>query len=384
MRRALAALLGAALAGAVAPAAIAAGTTAKVTSPGSDAVLSGTVTVKGEGTATSGVDSVSLIVDGIVVSKKEPSGIQSSASTEYSWNTDRSPSGGIAPNGSHSIKVTTNPKVGSNASHTITVYTNNAPSAPTGVTASASDGTISVSWSANPEPDILGYRVERDSGSGYSTVAETGSTSFSQKPSPGTYSYRVVALRSSPVSSGGIASSPSAPAAATIQAPPPGEDGTGGSGDDGKGDGKGSGGKGSGGDDDGGDPQEKVFKAGGKVVAPQGLPRSISLPGTVGLPKLPAIQKDPKAWGRFQEKLPYDLSSLGGGRSGVLRPENVAARSPSRFIPPDGLRWVAAGVLAFAVAALLMVWARRLENEPPPADAAAEEVRPDEPHATAA
>lgn len=361
MRRLIAGLFGAALVGLVIPSAFAqTGTSAQVAAPANDSVLSGTVNIRGTGSSGSGVDKITISVDGIVVASKSPSGFQTSTSLDHPWNTNLSPAGGISRNGSHSIRVSVTGNLGGSDSHTINVISNNAPSAPSGVSASADGETITVSWAANPEPDIIGYRVERDSGSGFGTAAETQSTSYSHNAKPGTYSYRVYAVRSGGTGSA-LASAPSGVVSATIVPPPPTDDG-GDGGSKGDGDGRGDGpvGRGDGRVGDSEREIEKVFKAGDKVIAPQGLPASISLPASsISLPSLPSIPRDAAAWGEYKQKLPYDLSAAPKG-GGLVVPENVAARSPSRFIPPDGLRWIGAGALAFAIASLLMLLAHRL------------------------
>ncbi len=104
-----------------------------------------------------------------------------------------------------------------------------APQAPSGVAAAKdADGrAVTVSWQANPEPDILGYEVQRTSvnGSDWSTVSPSPritDTNFrdSSVQSGTDYQYDVIAVRSGAQQGQTIQSSPSAPASTV--APPAG------------------------------------------------------------------------------------------------------------------------------------------------------------------
>jgi hypothetical protein len=83
-----------------------------------------------------------------------------------------------------------------------------------------------VSWQANPEPDIVGYEVQRTSvnGSNWSTVGTNPPTDTNYRDTgvqQGTdYQYHVIAVRSGAQSGQTIASAPSA--SATTAAPPTG------------------------------------------------------------------------------------------------------------------------------------------------------------------
>lgn len=63
-------------------------------------------------------------------------------------------------------------------------------------------------------------------------------------------------------------------------------------------------------------------------------------------------------WGTFTKNLPYEVGTPDA--KFVAGPTNVAARSPARIIPPDGLRWVAAGALLVVIASFLRLLSSRL------------------------
>ena len=112
------------------------------------------------------------------------------------------------------------------AKQAITVGVDNAPPAPTGLQSSTGGSSVGLSWKAPAtagRSDFLGYRVLRKKAasctgtSGYTAVAETSAPSFVTSAAPGTYCFRVVSLRSSPVS--GVVTSPlSSPARVVIRA----------------------------------------------------------------------------------------------------------------------------------------------------------------------
>ena len=99
------------------------------------------------------------------------------------------------------------------------------PVSPTGLraTSNTSKQQVSLTWNANPEPDMLGYELQRQgsSSSKWTVVAQNASTSaVDPVPSPGTWKYRLVAIRAGASSSEGVASEPSASVSTTVDAPP--------------------------------------------------------------------------------------------------------------------------------------------------------------------
>ena len=100
------------------------------------------------------------------------------------------------------------------------------PRVPTGVNASADSKTrvVTVAWAPNPEPDRVGYVVQKQgSGGGWSDFAATDKTSITDESTAkagGTYNYRVRAVRHSARPNELNQSEPSAPRAAGVPPPP--------------------------------------------------------------------------------------------------------------------------------------------------------------------
>src|SRR5262249_18296917 len=100
-------------------------------------------------------------------------------------------------------------------SQQVTLKVNNAPVAPSGVQTTLDGSAPVVSWSANPEPDIKGYQVFRSDGGLQSGLVSGTSFRDASAPQGQALSYKVSALRFSPIdSSGMIASAASAQTAA--------------------------------------------------------------------------------------------------------------------------------------------------------------------------
>lgn len=106
------------------------------------------------------------------------------------------------------------------------------PVSPQNVSATpASDGSsITLSWSANPEPDIVGYQVERSPTSASWPQAVTGTELVDSAVSPGhSYTYTVTAVRQGASSGSVLYSSPTSAAATdpTVTDAGPGTSGSG-------------------------------------------------------------------------------------------------------------------------------------------------------------
>lgn len=351
--------------------------------------VSGSVGLKGCGSAATGIKKVELRVDGRLLTDKQFDNIQTEGCTTYPWDTTRTPSG-LSSNGRYTVSARAVANSGASDEVSVYVYVDNAPSIPSGFDVSSSGNTVNMSWAANPEPDITGYRVERDSGSGWSGIADTGSTSFSETIPEGSHSYRVIAFRQSPIS-GTRGSSASEVRVASYAAPPPetsdgtdtGSTGdTGDTGDYGDGYGNNTGGNGGYGGGAGvpgysGGPSGKggdrgagpmgsttgglpssYLSSGSRSLSGIGLPGGLTLPGSGGatVDGPAAITDD-----TFEETLPYELS----GSDGTLvndpgNPFRPAFINGMTIIPPDALRWVGAGLWLLVTALLLKFLERRV------------------------
>jgi hypothetical protein len=93
------------------------------------------------------------------------------------------------------------------------------PRPPTGVKAARGPAGVTVSWAANPEPDMVAYRVQRTGPVGpFQQVAEAPGTSISETASPpGPLRYQVLAVRAGKAPQETVVSAPSAPV--TVGAP---------------------------------------------------------------------------------------------------------------------------------------------------------------------
>ena len=335
--------------GSAVPAAAQTGVTAKVLAPNDGEVVVGTVTVRGEGSSAAGVRSVKLFIEDSLVATRETSEVRQRLEVEHSWST-----GGIR-NGWYQVRVEVAGGGGGSATSQLNVRVDNAPQTPANFSGSVRDQTVSLAWAANPEPDISGYRIEVFSGDSWSVVTETGSTNYAAEVAPGSYQYRISALRNSPTMPGGRPSDPTSPIAVTVEAPPPdavpGSGGSVGGGGPTKGTGNqriyGSDGRGT----------RRDVTATARRFASGGLSfGGLSLPGQLGLPSLPTSDFE---WGTYKEQLPYSLPE--GGIPLTAAPPRLAALSTTKVIPLDALRWVAAGALMIAIAGLLQLLGLRAE-----------------------
>ena len=170
----------------------------------------------------------------------------------FKWDTTRYPdsatgcdngstvpsSGSLTPNGAYTLKLTvtnTGPVPGSQADppFTRTFTVDNAPTTPGGVKLAydKADDQMTVTWSASPEPDISGYKVQECTTDGsacqtddWKTVGETAATKRNlalKRSEPGEYSYRVASSRlsSSGTDRWSVWSSKSDPSKIAIEAP---------------------------------------------------------------------------------------------------------------------------------------------------------------------
>ena len=343
MRRVVTGLVLSALVAAPATAgAMQAAPTARVTAPASGQAIQGTVTARGEGSATAGVRRIQLFVGGSSVATNEPSDVKQKADVEYSWNTT-----GLS-NGVYPVRVVVTATGGAEDDHAVEVKVDNPPQMPANVTHAVQGQTVSISWSPNPESDLIGYRIESLDDDTWVIVGETSTTHYEAEVPAGSYQYRVTALRSSPTMAEGRPSEPTAPVAFTVSDPSTG--GPGGTGGRGKNAARLFGKDGKATPDD---VRNTANRFAGSGISLGGL----SLPGRLGFPSLPGTA--PLEWGSYKEKLPYSIPA--GGVPMDAAPPRLAALSTTRVLPVDALRWVAVGMLMIVLAAMAQFFAWRPE-----------------------
>lgn len=326
---------------------------AAITAPGDGAVVEGTSTVRATGSAATGVKRIKLFIEGSLVASKEPSELRQDVDIEYAWDTASEIDGSaISRNGWNQIKVVVVDNGGAEAQKTRNVRVDNPAAAPTGFNVTAGEGKVTMSWDANPEPDIQGYWVEVYRDDNFVTVGTTIGTSFAYETKAGTYTWQVRALRSSIVYPDGSVSDPSLSISRTVKAPPSETRGH-----DGSrkviGDKKIYGGTTT-------KEARRTLRATARRFASGGISSAgISLPGSlIGLPRLPDNELQ---WGTYKEKLPYGMPATDPGTIEEF-PVRYAAQSTS-LVPPDGLRWVAAGLLLVVMAALLQFLASQFLSQ---------------------
>jgi hypothetical protein len=83
----------------------------------------------------------------------------------------------------------------------------------------------------------------------------------------------------------------------------------------------------------------------------------------VGRAQIQELGADRPEWGSFEENLPYNLEGGFEVEEALGSPRRVAALSPYRAIPPDGLRWVAAGLWLIVTAAFLKALERLITQK---------------------
>lgn len=389
------------------PPALAQSTTATVSWPRDGTKVSDWVPVVARASVgNAGLRQAQLFIDGAVVDSSGAFACpneKTGADLSYDWNTRTNLSGGgTSANAPHTIKVTSVACGAQPIEGSITVYVNNTPKAPTGVSAAAKGQTVNVSWNANPEPDITGYNVVRD---GMST--RVSGTNFSEDLPSGSYRYSIAAVRSG--TDGELTSSSVNSNQVTVgQSPPTSDDG--GSSDPGSdpttgpGGGSGSGSSSGGGEGSGSgsepDPgwgavedvdyidYDKLEVDGGSSGTSSALDTfevgdvrlaALDLPGMVtlrALPPLPPLDpasdsKDPsRGWGKFIETAPYvppvqTLAEEAPPNHPFPGSFNLAARSPDYILPPDQLRWMVAGLCALVLAGFFLYLDLRLHAGAP-------------------
>lgn len=113
-----------------------------------------------------------------------------------------------------------------------------APSAPTGVAAQQSNGSVTVSWRPGPEPDLVGYTVSRNDQTVYTCTTDGAGPGaatacanppvFHDQPGSGTWHYSVSSLRfGADASAAHVVTSPAAPTSLYVPVAPPSPSGDG-------------------------------------------------------------------------------------------------------------------------------------------------------------
>ena len=308
-------------------------------------VVQNVVPLKAEGSSAAGIRRLTMWIDGDVVAEVTPNNLRQQAEATFDWDTTRYVSSDqLARNRAYDVRVKAVSNSGAEDEATTHVIVDNVPTTPLGLTADVTDNEISLQWAANPEPDIIGYRVERFYGDEYVPVTDVEATSHSEARDPGKYSYRVVALRHSEVIAAGLESEPSTSVTAAVakSAGTRLEQTTGGT--------KGR--------------SSRRGSASGKAVriGAGGLPSGAALPN---LPRLSGLPDAPAAapWGSYEKRLPYKLPK--GGVPLQAAPAGSVQTSWT-VVPPDGLRWVALGLLLMVLAAASRFIAWRLKPDAKP------------------
>jgi hypothetical protein len=238
------------------------------------------------------------------------------------------------------------------------------PAVPGGFKAVIEGGsTVLTSWTANREPDLVGYQVQRapQGSTRFEEVGQTADTSYRDTaPSPGDWSYRVVAVRAGANEDELVASNPTNASAVTVTAPPPSTtpDGSPASGD-GSGSGSGSGtgtGAGSGSTAGSGGSGGRAIATAGKVD----LSGFASLLDSNRRPVVRPTEPDPG----FGERLPFQAPTdeLGtedqeeelGADDPEADPSLGLGQTPISVLDDDGERrrsisFLAGGLLAFVM-----------------------------------
>lgn len=311
-------------------------------------IVEGTVPFQVAASSAAGIKKLEVSISNTTVGLIEPNNWKQNVDLAYDWTTTQvAASTAIAPNGEYVVEARAVANGGASKESLVRVVVDNPAATPTGLEAAATDNSVALEWDANPEPDILGYEVQRGDGTVFTTIATTTETFYEDVTEPGTYSYRVIAVRNSAARSTGRPSLPTGSVEATIKAAAQrgGKAGTGGGAL--------------------GATRTRGFKVKDSTFAPRGLPAGAALPGGIGQVGLPDLPDAPLEWGTFDKKLPYELPDGG---------VPIAASDPGsdpvwQVIPADGMRWVGAGALLLIIAAGLRVAAKRIEvADAPPAE----------------
>lgn len=187
--------------------------------PAESAVLGSDTTIVAEGKTISGLRSMTLAIE--PTSGSTPAlGPDASKAATYALGTNTGEisltwTRNLTPyNGTYRIAASADSILGEKATaYVSTVHVNLPPAAPSGLAVRTEADSVLVTWNPNLEPDLIGYEVTRVAGSSRTDLGLVRVNSLKDETAPKGVAirYEVVALRSSPLSSEGIAS----PAAVT-------------------------------------------------------------------------------------------------------------------------------------------------------------------------
>jgi hypothetical protein len=367
-----AALLALVLVGFVPQPALARAPSVAITSPGNGAVLTQPVGIAGQASMQNGdVDFVQISIESLeghpVPATNTVPG-NDSPDMSFTWTPP------LAYNGNYKVTALAQgsdrfefngPEVTSVA-HAFTL--NVPPAAPSGVKATVNQTkrTITVSWDANPEPDLVGYGVYRKDGDQWierktATPDQTSFTDDIGSLPAGTYTYHVYAARPTAGGNGFIPSEPTTTSGKVTSSPPPPSSTT----------------------------TVKGSPAATTTTAPGTKPTTLATRGKADLSgftsllpsggsRLPAARSTPPPDGGFDEDLPFggqppsteDEPAVGDDTDQALGEETLASSNDD---PPSTLRFMAAGLLV-TVVLMHLLWLRdEVNREPLPA------IAPDEP-----
>jgi hypothetical protein len=294
----------------------------RVIAPVNDQIVSGVVSVEGHASSAAGIRRVEIKLGDQTLTQFEPSRYRQEVPISFDWDTRRDvQTNELAVNGTYEITVVAVANGERNVDReTVSVRVDNTPAQPRGLQASVKGSSVSLEWRANNEPDLTKYVVQRNSGDGYENIAPTNAPAFSERLPAGNHSFRVVAVRASSVYQRGTASAPSLPLRLEIHNQQGREGSTGSS-------------------------HSSVTGAPARPEAPAGGLEA-EAGGVVDLLEGPSGAALLENWGKFKKRLPYDVPpelQLAGRPAGSQRGWGA--------VPPDGLRWIAAGALLLVVAA---------------------------------
>lgn len=257
------------------------------------------------------------------------------------------------------------------------------PAAPTGFTAKVNKSRdVTLAWSPNGEPDLLGYQVQRRTGAdtAWTAVVNTTNTIYTDTGTTsegGTYVYRVFAVRSAATSGQAVVSDPSAERSVSVPDPPPTTTTTSTTTDAGQGGGSGGGGSGGGSGGGGGGTTPTDPGSSGSTDSPE-LARTgkVDLASFAGLLQAAERPTPPGAGtggrakeddGTFEGTLPFKQGDDAVGEDGTALGVGVhEAGGEAEGRKP--IAFVAASLLVTVILMHLLWLKREVERVPLPAE----------------